>query len=99
MRAVDYDELMKFPIRENRCDKAHGNKNFIYGVECVFEYITEMPIIDVQPVIKCRDCRYAILTSDGMCKYCTSGIFTTELCLDGDFYCANAERKEKDNNE
>lgn len=51
MRAIDYDELMKFPIRENHCDKIHGNKNFIYGIECVFEYIEEMPIIDVQPVV------------------------------------------------
>lgn len=79
MRAIDYDELMKFPIRENHCDKIHGDKNFIYGIECVFEYIAEMPIIDVQPVVRakwncvnenenvymCSNCGYEFMLNDG----------------------------------
>lgn len=95
MRPIDADALKKVFCEEcGLADVAHCEDSC-----AICDVINTAPTLDVQPVIKCRDCHYAILTSDGMCKYCTSGIFVTELYLDGDFYCAKAKRKEKDNND
>jgi len=52
---------------------------------------------DVVPVIRCRDCRHSMMTYDGECKYCSQWIqegIDEALYLDGDFYCAFAEKKE-----
>ena len=40
-------DLMKFPIREDHYDKEHGNENFIYGIETVFEYIDALPKYEI----------------------------------------------------
>lgn len=104
MRAIDAT-LLESKINEFIADNVNDIKHqqhregTKYAVKQIRKIIQDVPTLDVQPVIKCKDCRHAILTSDGMCKYCTSGIFVTELYVDGDFYCANAERKEKHNNE
>ena len=36
---IDKEEILKFPIRIHHCDEEHGNAHFIYGIECVMEYI------------------------------------------------------------
>lgn len=58
--------------------------------------IAEQPTIDAVPVVRCRECKHAVMTYGGECKYCD---FWQEdggeaLYLDGDFYCAAGERKE-----
>ena len=51
-------------------------------------------------IIRCKDCKYAHLTYDGDCKHCDQwkddDDFSIELYLSGDFYCAYAERRVKD---
>lgn len=37
------DDIQKFPIRRNYCDKEHGNEHFINGIETVMEYIELLP--------------------------------------------------------
>lgn len=53
-------------------------------------------------LIRCMDCKHAVLTYDGEVKYCKfwqgeeDGSYGGDpLYLDGDFYCAAAEKKEE----
>lgn len=48
-RYIKLEDLQKFPIREDHCDKEHGNEHFIYGVETVLEYAEYLPTYDVVP--------------------------------------------------
>lgn len=52
--------------------------------------------IKYQPsaVITCENCKYSHLTYDGECKYCDQWDTGEKLYLDGEFYCAYAERRE-----
>lgn len=54
MRLIDLDELLKFPIRIDHCDKEHGNVHFVYGVETVLEYAEYLPIVDSKNVVHGR---------------------------------------------
>ena len=60
--------------------------------------LEEIPAADVVPVVRCRDCKYAMMTYSGECKYCKMWMqdgVDEALYLDRDFYCAFAERKEE----
>lgn len=46
MRLIDADEVMKFPIRANKCDKENANEHFVYGIETVLEYVEQLPTIE-----------------------------------------------------
>lgn len=46
---IKLEDLQKFPIREDHCDKEHGNENFIFGIETVLEYAEHLPTYDVVP--------------------------------------------------
>ena len=64
--------------------------------EDVINGLKEIPAADVAPVIRCRDCKHAMMTYSGECKYCKMWMqdgVDEALYLDGDFYCAFAERK------
>lgn len=53
-------------------------------------------LLSVQPqpeIIRCKDCKYARLTNDGSCKYCDIWFPDEAEYMDGDYYCASAERK------
>ena len=66
--------------------------------EDVINGLKEIPAADVAPVIRCRDCKHAMMTYSGECKYCKMWMqdgIDEALYLDGDFYCAFAERKEE----
>lgn len=82
MRAIDADALKEFPIRANHCDKEHANEHFLNGIETVFEYAAQLPTVDAEVVVRCRDCRkfktYA-------CRMVASGY---------DDFCSYGERKE-----
>ena len=58
------------------------------------EYRLNMTVADL---VRCKDCKFSHMTYDGECKYCDmwsdSGM---TFYLDGDFYCAFAERREDD---
>lgn len=46
-------------------------------------------------IVRCKDCKYAHMTYDGDCKYCDVWFPDEAEYLDGDYYCASAERKEE----
>lgn len=53
-----------------------------------------------QELIRCKECKHAHMTYDGLCKYCDTWKDDDgnllELYLDGDYYCADGERKESE---
>lgn len=49
-RLISLDDLLRFPIRADHCDKEHANEDFINGIETVFEYIETLPTVDAIPV-------------------------------------------------
>lgn len=59
------------------------------------------PILKAEEVVRRKDCRFSHMTYGGECKSCDmwkdDDDFTMTLYLDGDFYCAFAERREDAN--
>ena len=47
------------------------------------QYIEALPVADVAPVVRCKDCKYRY--SDSWCEYVDD---------DDNFYCARGKRKE-----
>lgn len=47
---IEREEIMRFPIRKDHCDKEHANEHFIFGIESVLEYVEGLPAADVAPV-------------------------------------------------
>lgn len=66
---IDREALMEFPIRANRCDKEHANKHFINGIETVLEYAEQLPTVDAEVVVRCKDCYQSVVI--GNVLYCT----------------------------
>ena len=71
------------------------------------EYIVKIGFIGDAPgnkeLVRCKDCKHAVLTTNGEVKYCKcwqgdeDGSYGGDpLYLDGDFYCAAGERKDAD---
>lgn len=54
--------------------------------------IEQLPPIQPE-IVRCKDCKYARLTNDGSCKYCDIWFPDEAEYMDGDYYCASAERK------
>ena len=52
------------------------------------QYIEALPVADVAPVVRCKDCKYRY--SDSWCEYVDD---------DDNFYCARGKRKEGADNE
>ena len=51
-----------------------------------FEHIKRVPVVDVQPVVRCKDCRYAHNLSDTVvyCKYFGCGAMSpNDFCSRG----------------
>lgn len=58
MGLIDGDKLQEFPIRANRCDKEHANEHFINGIESVLKYAEQLPTVDAEVVVRCKDCKH-----------------------------------------
>lgn len=67
MRLIDGDKLQEFPIRANHCDKEHANTHFINGIESVMEYAEQLPAVDAEVVVRCKDCKHEF---GGSCIIC-----------------------------
>lgn len=51
---IKREEIMKFPIRKDHCDKEHANEHFIFGIESVLEYVENLPIANVKSIVHGR---------------------------------------------
>ena len=57
------------------------------------------PTIDAVQVVRCKDCKYATMTSDGeMCKYCAMDTDNfgnqRDVYHDADWFCADGRRRD-----
>ena len=85
MRLIDADKLQQFPIRANRCDKAHANTHFINGIESVMEYAELLPTVDAVPVVRCKECKWT-----GGDFVCYRGVMVQHKPED---FCSYGERR------
>ena len=90
MRLIDGDKLQEFPIRANRCDKEHANEHFINGIESVMEYAEQLPTVDAEVVVRCKDCKHLFGT---LCTVC--GLLPRKP----EDFCSYGERKGKNETE
>ena len=76
--------------------KADKDNVFLIGLAhiSVVSTINDFPAADVVEVVRCKDCKYAYMTTDGECKYCDIWFPDEKEYLDGDYYCASGERKD-----
>ena len=71
-----------------------GNYMPLWHYGEVLPKIIELLEVDVAPVVRCKDCKFAHMTYGGECKYCDAWESEESLYLDGDFFCAFGERKD-----
>lgn len=81
---IERGALMQFPIRRDHYDRENGNEHFINGIETVLEYAEQLPTVDAEVVVRCKDCRK--FKTYG-CRMVASGY---------DDFCSYGERKEGD---
>ena len=96
MRLIDGDKLQEFPIRANRCDKEHANEHFINGIETVLEYAEQLPTVDAEVVVRCKDCKKSGVTEFGK-RYCKEpmGSFYGCIPVEDDYFCCGGRRREE----
>ena len=98
---INKEEILKFPIRIHHCDREHGSAHFVYGIECVMEYIENIPPADVVEVVRCKDCQHynkryhrCNLHSEEPDQYSTGFIFE----MQEDDFCSCGERRDNETN-
>ncbi len=79
---IERGALMQFPIRRDHYDRENGNEHFINGIETVLEYAEQLPTVDAEVVVRCKDCRK--FKTYG-CRMVASGY---------DDFCSYGERKD-----
>ncbi len=87
------DALEAFGLSEKT--RKYGGDHSGYDTMMMYEIqdtIENLPPIQPE-IIRCKDCKYARLTNDGSCKYCDIWFPDEAEYMDGDYYCASAERK------
>lgn len=59
------------------------------GRELIAQMILSAPTVDAVPVVRCKDCKFGVI--DGAKYFCSTD---GRIWCDGDWYCANGERRE-----
>lgn len=93
---IDREALMKFPIRANHCDKEHANTHFINGIESVMEYAEQLPTVDAEVVVRCKDCKYLVNATVNANGFLICDVNDMEIAPDD--YCSYGERKDGETN-
>ena len=87
MKLIDANKVIKALQLFN--DHEHGNEDFFCGLETAKEIIEQAD----EAVVRCKDCRYAHMSTDGRVKYCEVWFPDEAEYLDGDDYCSYGERR------
>ena len=67
------------------------------------EYIMQVQIDDdgheydmtrKEEIVRCKNCKHAVMTYDGDCKYCEIWFPDEAWYMSGDYYCGSGERKQ-----
>lgn len=68
------------------------------GIMDVLDAVEDFPAADVRPVVRCKECKHAHMTHDGLCKYCDMMAergADDALYLPGDWFCADGVKREE----
>lgn len=90
---IDRAKSKEFPIRIDHYDETNGNKDFVLGIETVMEYVDNLPAVDAVEVVRCKDCEYFKLFSDGYAK-CKHKYGLAQITTDT--FCSRGERRDDD---
>lgn len=88
MRLIEADKVEKITWQE---PKYNDPLNVLTEVR---EKIRELPTVDAEPVIRCKDCKYAVDEYDDGDCYCDKDNLGY-IGKDWNHYCSWAERKEE----
>lgn len=81
---INKETLMEFPIRANHCDKEHANTQFINGIESVMEYAEQLPTVDAEVVVRCKDCYQSVVIGNVLhCTYWGKDTDENGYCHEG----------------
>ena len=108
MRLIDADALIDEVMERycEDCSKRKGLKNgkwrVVYsvgdvpcracGIGDMMDEMDSAPTIDAVQVVRCKDCQYAHMSTDGSVKYCEVWFPDEAEYIDGDDYCAYGVR-------
>ena len=109
MRLVDADALKltfcrECTLRDGRCPEQNGGECYD---SAVYHLKHCVPTVDAVPVVRCKECRWWDKIGDspiGYCHACKHGYCSShwEISIHrtykGDFFCADGERKDGDDN-
>ena len=70
----------------------NGDDDHDVIVQKDIETIKQLPSAEPE-IIRCKDCKFARMTYDGECKYCDVWFPDEKTYMDGDYFCASAERR------
>lgn len=82
---IERGALMQFPIRRDHYDGKNGNEHFINGIETVLEYAEQLPTVDAEVVVRCKECKWA-----GGDFVCYRGVMVQHKPED---FCSYGERR------
>lgn len=97
MRLIDWDKVLEWIHRQKETTEQWSMRIAIEN------YVDEMPTIDAEPVVRCKDCKWWSEDDNDSYGYCMAmkhgymsanweiGIYRK---YKGDFYCADGERIE-----
>ena len=64
------------------------------NLEKILEELNKWVKLDsLEEVVHCKDCKYAHMTVDGLCKYCDIWFPDEEVYASGNHFCADGLRK------
>lgn len=96
MRLIDADnvrDLFDAEFKETRklilAGETHLD-NLAEGFTEADRVIWQMPTVDAEAVVRCRDCKHSYEDLSGWC--CSYGVCVDSIVSE-DFYCANGERR------
>ena len=76
-------ELMKM-VEQHMTDSTRGDYLHYTGVKAMLEYL---PAVDAVPVVRCKDCKYALHNI-----MFVGDIWCGGICREPDFYCSDGKR-------
>ena len=55
---IDRKTALSFPFANEQYDHENANEDFILGCETYKEWLENLSFVDVQKVVRCKDCKY-----------------------------------------
>ena len=101
-RLIDADALAEiYADRMCKVSERYGLDSSEAGIlSGAYKLLESMPTITTEPVVRCKDCIYSKMTTDGSCKYCQ--YLTNEfdvidaVYFDGNDFCSHGKWKGAD---